>query len=177
MRRNDEKAYPKDYLQFPSAGGLRFTQPPQLPPTDGEDYDIGKRDKDQYVERHNPFPCLLSSGLELVLDLFEMLLPHEANRADPVIREVFEGGSRRYAAVGIAFFRIIDVFAGKTLPFLHGVSRFHKRSRLGPAPCPGGGNGEAPLTTPLPGRNVEMWKWRKKIGSRGKGQTQGKLER
>jgi hypothetical protein len=41
----------------------------------------------------------------------EGILPYSAQRADPVFRDVFKGGARLDAAVGIAFFGIIDIAA------------------------------------------------------------------
>ena len=59
----------------------------------------------------------------VLLDLFEHALADTADRAAPVIRQCFERCSGSDTAVGITFFRIIDISAGTALVFC-GLIRF-----------------------------------------------------
>ncbi len=50
---------------------------------------------------------------------FKLVLANPALRADPIVREILEGGSRGHPVVGIANLRIVDIAAHQALVFLH----------------------------------------------------------
>jgi uncharacterized protein YqgC (DUF456 family) len=52
-----------------------------------------------------------------IFDFFELFFAQLADRANPIVRQIFERGPRRNSLFGVPLGRVVDIFAAQTLVF------------------------------------------------------------